>query len=105
MARTPRQDPQAETTPTSFPETTPRYAQSGHDFTLQAVIEMQRSIGELSAKTDRLIADVKSQGDKIDSVRITLAWAAGGAAVVGFLIAVALGVAKLWPFAAQPPAH
>jgi hypothetical protein len=31
---------------------------------------MQRSIGELAAKTDRLIADVKSQGDKIDRVRL-----------------------------------
>ena len=60
----------------------------GHDFTSQAVIEMQRSIGELVAKTDRLITDVKSQGEKIDGVRITLAWVAGGADVVGFLIPI-----------------
>ncbi len=86
MARTPRQDSQKEITPTSFPETTPpRFAQPGHDFTLQAVIEMQRSIGELAAKTDRLIADVKSQGDKVDGIRTTIAWFTGAAAAIGLI--------------------
>lgn len=100
MGKPPRQENPRETAPTSFPETTPRFAQPGHDFTLQAVVEMQRSIGELCAKTDRLIADVKSQGEKIDSVRLRMAWIAGGAAVVGFLIAVGIGVLKLLPLGA-----
>lgn len=87
MARAPRTDASKETTPTSFAETTPpKFAQPGHDFTLQAVIEMQKSIGELSAKTDRLISDVKSHGEKIDGIRLTLAWVAGGAAVVGVIV-------------------
>jgi hypothetical protein len=91
MARPPRQDNQKDTTPTSFPETTPpAYAQPGHDFTLQAVIQMQKSIGELCAKTDRLISDVKSHGDKIDGIRLTLAWVAGGAAVVGVIVGAAI---------------
>jgi hypothetical protein len=64
---------------------------------------MQRSIGELAAKTDRLIADVKSQGEKIDGVRLKLAWVAGGAAVVGFLVAVLLAVARFWPLASGSP--
>jgi hypothetical protein len=89
--------------PAALPQISPQFAQPGHDFTLQAVIEMHRSIGELSAKTDRLIADVKSQGEKIDSVRLRLAWVAGGAAVVGFLVAVGLAALRLWPLV--PPAH
>ena len=100
MAKAPRQEPSREAAPTSFAETTPRFAQQGHDFTFQAVIEMQRSIGELSAKTDRLVSDVKSQGEKIDGVRIRLAWVAGAAAVVGFLIALALGLMRVFPILA-----
>ncbi len=53
MARTPRQGQENELPPASFPETTPsRFSQHGHDFTLQTVIEMQRSLGELMAKVD-----------------------------------------------------
>jgi len=66
---------------------------------------MQRSLGELSAKTDRLITDVKSQGDKIDSVRMRLAWLAGGAAVLGFLVAIGLGLVKMLPFGIAAPTH
>lgn len=91
MARTPRSEPQKETTPQSFPETQPpKFAQPGHDFTLQAVIEMQKSIGELCAKTDRLIADVKSHGEKIDKIRMTLAWVAGGAAVTAVIVSAVI---------------
>jgi hypothetical protein len=105
MAKAPRGESSRETVPTSFPETTPRFAQPGYDFTLQAVVEMQRSLGELSAKTDRLITDVKSQGDKIDSVRMRLAWLAGGAAVLGFLVAIGLGLVKMLPFGIAAPTH
>jgi hypothetical protein len=61
------------------------------------MIEVQRSIGELSAKTDRLIADVKSQGDKIDSVRMRMAWFAGAAAVISVLFAIALAAIRYLP--------
>jgi hypothetical protein len=97
MVKSPKQSSQNEIAPTSYPETTPRFAQPGHDFTLQAIIEMQRTLGELSAKTDRLMTDVKSQGDKIDKVRLRLSWVAGGAAVVGFFVAVLLVVLRFLP--------
>ena len=97
MARQPRQEPGREAPPQSFPETVPRVYQPGHDFTLQAIIEMQRSIGDLCAKTDRLISDVKGHGEKIDSIRLRMAWIAGGAAVVGFLFAAVIGLIKLLP--------
>jgi hypothetical protein len=83
--------------PRSFPEVTPRFTQPGHDFTLQAIMEMKESVGQLSAKTDRLISDVKSQGDKIDGMRLKFAWVTGGVAVVGFLFAVILALIKFIP--------
>lgn len=87
MASRPRQQQELskDTVPTDFPVGTPRMGHSGHDFTLQAVMEMQRSIGDLAAKTDRLITDVKSQGDKIDGIRTTIAWFTGAAAAVGLI--------------------
>lgn len=64
---------------------------------VQAVVEMQRSIGELCAKTDRLIADVKSQGDKIDSVRQQISWLTGAAVAVAGVIALIFAVWKSFP--------
>jgi hypothetical protein len=61
---------------------------------LQAVIEMQKSIGELTARTDRLISDVKSQGDKVDGIRLLLAWFGGGSALLG-------GTCRYWPSAPE----
>ena len=101
MANTPRREQGRDTEPT-FAEVQPsRAAMPGHDFTLQAVMEMQRSIGDLAAKTDRLIADVKSQGEKLDGVRMKIAWVGGGAAVVGFLLALLLGVIRYLPLGHQ----
>jgi hypothetical protein len=66
---------------------------------------MQKSIGELCAKTERLITDVKSQGDKVDGIRLTLAWVAGGAAVVGVLIGAAITFAARYLSGGSPPPH
>jgi hypothetical protein len=38
----------------------PRHAQAGHDFTLQAVMEMQKTLGDLSGKVERLNNDFYS---------------------------------------------
>jgi hypothetical protein len=54
--------------------------------TLQIVGEIQRSIGELAAKTDRLIADVKTQGDKLDRPQHQATFMKGGLAVSVFFI-------------------
>lgn len=63
-------------------------------------MEMQKSLGDLCSKTERLIADVKSQGDKIDKLRMRFAWVAGAAAVVGFIFATLLVVARFIPLSA-----
>ncbi len=93
MARTPRQDQGGEITPTSFPEVTPRSVQPTHDFTLQIVGEIQRSIGELAAKTDWHIADVKTQGDKLDRLQHQATFIKGGLAVSVFFITAIVAVA------------
>jgi hypothetical protein len=85
--------------PDELPDVTPpRTALPGHDFTLQAVIEMQRTLGELNAKTDRLITDVDSHGKKLDKVRMQLMWVAGVAAAFGFLLMLAIGAIKTIPW-------
>ena len=98
-------EPPKESVPTNFAETNPRQVQHGHDFTLQVVMEMQRSIGELASKTDRLISDVKSQGDKLDVIRHRFSWLAGIGATVGFLIALGLAAAKFLPLAVVGIGH
>ena len=100
MARSPRppQGQSDEVPPTAFAETTPpHFTTRSYDFTLQAVMEMHRSVGELGAKVDRLLSDVASQGDKIDRLRIRMAWLAGAAAVVGTLIGMALVALRFLP--------
>lgn len=98
MAKNPRYDETRDSSPPkSFAEVTPRFSQPTHDFTLQAVMEMKESIGQLSAKTDRLIADVKSQSDKVDAIRTKMNFVTGGAVVIGFLFAVILTLVKLLP--------
>lgn len=83
--------------PQSFPEVTPRQVQHGHDFQLQIIMELQRSVGELSSEVRRLSADMKSTGDKVDKLRIGFAWAAGAIAVVGFLVAGAFALLRFMP--------
>jgi len=68
-----------------------------------AMIEMQRCIGELSAKVDRLISDTGKQGEKIDSVRIKIAWVTGAAAVVGVLLGATLTILSKMPWASMAP--
>jgi hypothetical protein len=98
MAKSTRfEDTRESSPPRSFAEVTPRFPQPTHDFTLQAVMEMKESIGQLSAKTDRLIADVKSQGDKIETIRTKMTLVTGGSLVIGFLFALILALAKLLP--------
>jgi len=106
MASRPRQSSESskEAIPTDFPVGTPRMGHAGHDFTLQAVMEMQRSIGELAAKTDRLIADVKSQGDKIDRIRTTMAWFTGAAAVIGLIGGAFISFLAKMVFSGSSPA-
>jgi len=57
-----------------------------HSFTLQAIMDLTKSVGELTARTDRLIGDVKSQSEKLDEVRHKITFVKGAIWVIGGLL-------------------
>jgi len=65
---------------------------------LQAVIEMQKTLGALSAKVDRLVDDVKVHGDRIDGLRLKMAIFAGGGAAIGGLIGALVAIMNSVPW-------
>ena len=60
MARPSKSEPSKETAPQAFPEVAPpAYAQAvGATYLVESMMQMQQAIGQLIAKTDRLIDDV-----------------------------------------------
>ncbi len=79
---------------------------------LQSIMETQKAVAELGAKTDRLIADVGKQSEKIEGIRGQISFFRGAAWVIGGMLAaaLALGVAVYnksastsVPAAAPPP--
>ncbi len=48
-----------------------------YSFTLQAVMELQKAVGQLSARIEELIKKTDRQGDKLNSIshQIYAAWA------------------------------
>jgi hypothetical protein len=75
--------------PTDFanvpPQTTPML---DHSFTLQAVLDLAKSVAQLGAKTDRLIQDVESQGKKLDGISHQVSFVKGALWVLGALFAL-----------------
>jgi hypothetical protein len=78
------------------------FSQPTHDFTLQAVMELKGSVGQLIAKVDRLVSDVGEHGKKIEKINQKIAWVAGAGAAAGAIFAALLGivvvVVKFIPF-------
>lgn len=68
---------QTDVTPERFGETTPAFGREEHSFTLQAVMEIQKAVGQLTARIDELVKKADRQGDKLDSIshQIYAAWA------------------------------
>jgi uncharacterized protein YoxC len=60
-------------------------------------------IGKLTAKVDRLVDDVKAQGAKIESLRLTVARVGGAAAVIFFLVAIAARILPIPHFGLPSP--
>lgn len=90
MTRAPKSDPQHDAVTPSFPETTPQFPQPTHDFTLQAVMEMQRTLGGLCEKVDGMSINLRSQGEKIDTVRQQISFVKGALWVIGGLVTLAI---------------
>ena len=73
--------------PTRYPETTPvQYPGSGYDFTLQAVIEMQRTLGEISQSVRDMSGKIEKHEAKLDRISHVIY-----AAAVVIAIAVSVG--------------
>lgn len=62
---------------------------------LQSIMETQKAVAEIGAKTDRLIADVGKQSEKIEGIRGQINFFKGAAWIIGGILAatLALGVA------------
>jgi hypothetical protein len=84
--------------PTQFANVTPpsQPVLLDHSFTLQAVMELQKAVSELSTKTDRLITDVAAHGSKIDAVREQISFVRGGMWVIGALVGLAIALATIY---------
>lgn len=70
---TPTVDSGPSQIPKDFPGVTPRDLYPTSDIRFVMI-----EVGKLSSSVDRLIADVKSQGDKIDAVRHQVTFVKGG---------------------------
>lgn len=93
-------------TPTSMPEGTPSMASpTDHSWTLQAVMDLHRSVGTMSAKLDAVTTEISAigskmdaLGDKLDKARHWQSVVTGGAIVVGALAAFVWSVITFVPW-------
>ena len=87
-SRTPRQTSEALSTPVA-PQSTPHaYGLPGHDFTLQAVMELHKSVGETNAVIQGMKSSLDSVKSKVDDL---VGWKhriAGGLAAIAVVFAV-----------------
>ena len=67
-----------------------------HSFTLQAIMELQRTLAELGAKTERLIKDVESQNGKLDAVRHQVTYAKGALVILAAILGIGITVATAY---------
>jgi hypothetical protein len=81
-----------ETAPQQFPEVPPPrdlYAMSDIRFVMTEV-------GKLTANVDRLIADVKTQGEKLNAIQHQASFIKGGIAVSVILIGVFIAISSFF---------
>jgi len=75
-----------ESTVPVFPEvTTPLYKGSDYSFTLQAVMEMQKAVGQLTEAVKTLSEHSKDQAKKLDRISHII-YAAGAVLAIGIVI-------------------
>lgn len=82
--------------PRNFPSVPPPAPAGTEDrFTLQLLVNLQMTVSEVAAKTDRLIKDVEAQSSKLDAVRHQISFVRGAVWVVGILVAFLIAAAGL----------
>ena len=71
-----------------------------HSFTVQVVMELQKSVGQMDVKIGRLIDDVKEQGSSLDEIKHQASFIKGGiAAAVIFITGIVAAVS--WMLSAK----
>lgn len=75
-------------------ETPEHYAHQDHSFNLQLLMEMQRSIIELTSTVNSMKATVDSTKSKVDDLIKWKSMIVGGALTIGFLIGLGFTVIK-----------
>lgn len=84
---------EGESTPSQLPQSTPQgvgFGTGDHSFTLQAIMELQKSIGEMNANMNAMRASLDGVKTKVDDL---VGWKnkiLGGAAALG-LVATVIG--------------
>jgi hypothetical protein len=88
---------QPSITPPEIPETPPprQYPTADYDFTLQTVMELQKTVGQLTERINVLIGRVDSQDKTLTSISRNIY--AGWIVLVIFLTAGGFLIDKLWP--------
>jgi hypothetical protein len=94
MARGQHRDTE-DTAPPPRSDTLPPPAQAGHDFTLQAIMEMQKTLGQFTAKIDRLVEDSGKLTTRLGEVEKAVDRVKTGA-IVGAAIFSVVGVVLWW---------
>jgi hypothetical protein len=93
----PRDNPREggrETNPSRFPDTTPQvYPGSDYSFTLQAVMEMQKSVGALSEAVKSLQHQATKYEDKLGEVAKDVHTVKITARIIGVVLASAIAFA------------
>lgn len=88
--------------PASIPQTTPSnigYGSQDHSFTLQAIMELQKSVSEMNANIGMLKSSVDNVKSKVDDLVSWKHRIIGGAFVLGaFLSVFAFFVGKFWDY-------
>jgi hypothetical protein len=83
----PREGGRETTTPSRFPETTPQvYPGSDYSFTLQAVLELQKSVGQLQEAVSTLKDQAKQHSDKLEKISLRIYAATAVLVVLGSII-------------------
>lgn len=76
--------------PRTLPQTNPPPATSDHSFTLQAIMELQKSMGSLEKAVEQLASSIENQSKSIDRIKYILAFSAGvvfiGSIILGYIV-------------------
>lgn len=96
MVRT-RTEASLESTPSRYPaETTPQaYHSSDYSFTLQTIMEMQKTLGQLTQAVNTLTEESKKRGDILDKISHKVYAAQVGLVVAGVVLST-LGSAAVY---------